>query len=127
MAVVFPYLCHRYTYADMTPQELIRRCHDFAGAGDDVLLDADSLIGLFQSFRPDGEKIVGLFDELANSDPLHERLQRLYSVAGEDRRPQGGRDAYFIVRRPRPLDPDLRARACPVVVARCPRDRSGRR
>jgi hypothetical protein len=84
---------------------MIRRCHDFAGSGDDAGTDADSLIGLFQAFRPDGEKIVGLFDQLTQSESLHMRLQRLYSVAGEDRRPQGGRDAYFIVRRPRPLKP----------------------
>jgi hypothetical protein len=89
----------------MTPEHLIRRCHEFAAIGDDAGKDADSLIGLFQAFRPDGRGIVGLFDQLDHNESLHERLQQLYAIAGEDRRPQGGRDAYFIVRRPQPIDP----------------------
>lgn len=69
--------------------------------------DAESLIGLFQMFRPFGENLGGLFDSLPRGDQLTDRLQRVYDCAGEDRRPQGGRDAYFIVRSPQPLAVEL--------------------
>tara|TARA_R110002049_G_scaffold27321_2_gene94241 strand:+ start:453670 stop:454446 length:777 start_codon:yes stop_codon:yes gene_type:complete len=68
---------------------------------------ADSLIGLFQSFRPDGEGLAGAFDQVSSGEQLRERLQTLFDVAGDDRRPQGGRDAYFVVRNPQPIAPDV--------------------
>ena len=70
------------------------------------LSEADSLIGFFQLFRPDGERLQNLFEHLENGDELSRRLQQLYQVAGKDRRPDGGRDAYFIVRSPAPLPPE---------------------
>lgn len=91
----------------MTTETIIRRFHDFAGSDPDTVLDADSLIGFFQTFRPDGAAIAGLYSELDIGDDLHERLDRLFRVSGDDRRPQGGRDAYFVVRNPPPLNPDL--------------------
>ncbi len=91
----------------MTTEAIIRRFHELAGSGPDTALDADSLIGFFQTFRPDGAAIAGLYSELDVGDALHERLDRLFSASGDDRRPEGGRDAYFVVRNPPPLDPDL--------------------
>jgi hypothetical protein len=91
----------------MTPETLIRRFHDLAGFGSEVSPDADSLIGVFQVFRPDGRAVVGLYDDLEDGEQLLQRLEHLYAVAGDDRRPQGGRDAYFVVRNPPALDPDL--------------------
>lgn len=84
----------------MTPEDLIRRCHELAGQPNDTVADADSLISFFQVFRPDGNALAGLFAELDCGDALHERLQQLYAAAGDDRRPTGGRDAYFVVRNP---------------------------
>lgn len=91
----------------MTIESLIRRFHDLACLAPDTELDADSLIGFFQVFRPDGAAIEGLYDDFVAGGQLIERLGQLYAAAGDDRRPQGGRDAYFVVRRPLPLDPKL--------------------
>jgi len=90
----------------MTTDELIRRFHDLACVDPETERDADSLIGFFQVFRPDGAAIADLYGDLDEGPELVERLQRLYQAAGEDRRPQGGRDAYFIVRRPAGIDPE---------------------
>ena len=91
----------------MPTAELIRRLHEFAGSGPDVSDDPDSLIGVFQSFRPDGGEIRGMFDMLQQQGAeLESRLTLLFEAAGDDRRPQGGRDAYFVVRNPPPLDPE---------------------
>lgn len=94
----------------MTTETIIRRFHELAGSDLDANLDADSLIGFFQTFRPDGAGIAGVYSELDVGDALHERLDRLFEAAGNDRRPDGGRDAYFIVRNPPPLDPELAGR-----------------
>ena len=91
----------------MTTDTLIRRFHDLAGLEPETALDADSLIGFFQIFRPDGSAIDGLYSDLDVGQALHARLDKLYAVAGNDRRPQGGRDAYFVIRNPEPLDPEL--------------------
>lgn len=91
----------------MPTEELIKRFHQVAGFGPEVSCDPDSLIGVFQAFRPDGHAIRGLFDTLDDQGvELECRLTRLFEAAGDDRRPQGGRDAYFVVRNPPPLDPD---------------------
>ena len=91
----------------MTTKALIRRFHEFASCSPETALDADSLIGFFQTFRPDGAAIAGLYAELDVGDALHERLDRLFLASGDGRRSEGGRDAYFVVRHPPPLDPDL--------------------
>mgnify|MGYP001112077714 CR=1 FL=1 len=64
------------------------------------------MIGFFQMFRPDGNALQGLFKRFDEGESLEIRLQKLYQVAGNDRRPDGGRDAYFIVRAPVPLPPE---------------------
>jgi len=87
----------------MTSATIIERCHQFANS-EPTELNADSLIGFFQLFRPDGAALAGLFDQLDVGDQLHLRLDRLYSATGDDRRPTGGRDAYFVVRRPPAID-----------------------
>ncbi|MEL6104785.1 MAG: apolipoprotein acyltransferase [Planctomycetota bacterium] len=71
------------------------------------LSDADSLIGLFQHFRPDGTGVTELLDPLALGAALAERLLPVFQTAGDDARPQGGRDVYFVVRRPQPLSVEV--------------------
>lgn len=93
----------------MTTELLIRKFHDLARCEPDTALDAESLIGFFQTFRPDGLEIADLYSELDVGDALHQRLDLLYAACGDGRRPDGGRDAYFVVRTPPPLDPDLAA------------------
>lgn len=88
-----------------SPEQLLQKCHEYAMLGTEAELDADSLIGFFQAFRPDGRALDGLFDGLPVADQLHRRLDSLFEAAGDDRRPTGGRDAYFVVRSPSPLDP----------------------
>lgn len=90
----------------MTSEVLLEKCHRLADS-EPVELNADSLIGFFQTFRPDGAALAGLFDDLDVGDQLHDRLQQLYLAGGDDRRPDGVRDAYFVVRRPPPIDSDL--------------------
>lgn len=90
----------------MTTEVLLEKCHRLAES-EPVELNADSLIGFFQTFRPDGAALAGLFDDLDAGDQLHDRLQQLYRAAGDDRRPDGVRDAYFVVRRPPPIDSGL--------------------
>ena len=89
---------------------VLERFHQYAGTEKPDDADADSLIGFFQSFRPDGRALSGLFDGLIENpsviEGLHDRLERLFSAAGNDRRPQGGRDAYFVVRKPAKRHPE---------------------
>ena len=89
----------------LTTEDMIEKCHRYSqsdvGEG-----NADSLIGFFQVFRPDGGALAGLFDHLEIGEQLHERLDRLYAACGDDRRPDGRRDAYFVIRRPPAIDPD---------------------
>lgn len=91
----------------MSTTDLLRRCHALAGLGPETELEPDSLVGFFQMFRPDGSALEDLFADLKEGESLHARLQQLYAAAGDDRRPAGGRDAYFVVRHPRPMDPKL--------------------
>jgi hypothetical protein len=93
----------------MTPENILQRCHDLVGTvPEDVdQSSGDSLIGFFQSFRPDGTALQGLFDGLSVAVDLQNRLDKLFTAAGDDRRPEGGRDAYFVIRKPEPLDPTL--------------------
>lgn len=93
----------------MTPENILQRCHDLVGTvPEDVdQSSGDSLIGFFQSFRPDGTALQGLFDGLSVAVDLQNRLDKLFTAAGDDRRPEGGRDAYFVIRKPEPLDPEL--------------------
>ena len=92
----------------MSPETLVRRCHELIGTVPEGLdlLDGDSLIGFFQSFRPDGLALNGLFNGLPTAPELQRRLDLLFVSAGDDRRAQGGRDAYFVIRNPQPLDPE---------------------
>ncbi|QEF97101.1 hypothetical protein Mal15_11370 [Stieleria maiorica] len=100
----------------MTTAPFVQRCRELAsraGGGETPeggpgpeLSESESLIGFFQLFRPDGSQLSGLFDAFPQGDQLSDRLQRVYAAAGDDRRPQGGRDAFFIVRSPSPLEPE---------------------
>ena len=54
-------------------------------------------------FRPDGENLRGLIGDLPYGEDLFERLRNVFQLAGDGRRPTGGRDAYFIVRSPRTM------------------------
>ncbi|QDV63707.1 apolipoprotein acyltransferase [Crateriforma conspicua] len=99
------------------PAELIERCRDAANimgqddAGGPVMDGPDSLIGFFQHFRPDGTGLGDVFRDLPGGDEVHERLDRLYDVAGHNQRSDGRRDLYFVVRRPDPIPADIVSKA----------------
>lgn len=88
-------------------ERLSDRFRECLNWSEDEPVTADALIGVLQLFRPDGEGLTGLFDELEQGVELARRLRLLYQATGETPRPGGGRDAYFIVRDPPPLDPEL--------------------
>ena len=86
--------------------ELFERMRVAAGIDPQQSPEGDALIGFFQTFRPDGRGLESIFDELPSGNQLHRRLDQLFAVAGDDRRPQGGRDAYFVVRGLQPIEPE---------------------
>lgn len=71
------------------------------------LSTAEMLIGLFQSFRPDGEGLGDLLEPLPQAPQLLDRILPLYEVAGSGQRPGGGKDAFFVVRDAPELAPEL--------------------
>jgi len=87
-------------------QELLARLHDAACIRVDDPTSPDSLIGFFQQFRPDGRGLAGLFDDLPGGQDVHRRLEEVFEIAGSDRRGDGRRDVYFIVRSPEPISAD---------------------
>ncbi|MDB4339148.1 apolipoprotein acyltransferase [Rubripirellula sp.] len=89
----------------MNSDDLISRCLQLTNNDETQPVTPESLIGFFQCFRPDGKAIEEIFTELDQGNDLLERLEELYYSAGDDRRPSGGRDAYFVVRRPKPIEP----------------------
>ena len=91
---------------DESHVEVLRRMGESVGVMSEDVLNEDAFVGFFQSFRPDGRGVSGIFETMDWGDEIHERLESLFEVAGDDRRPGGGRDAYFIVRRPAEIDPD---------------------
>lgn len=88
----------------MKTEQFFEQCRAAAGIGSQVAFEPDALIGFFQAFRPHGEGLAAAFEGLSDGDDLVERLSELYRVCGDSLRPQGGRDAYFVVRRPEPVE-----------------------
>jgi hypothetical protein len=84
---------------------LFEQCRLAARLDAEAPMHPDSLIGMFQAFRPDGIGLDDAFSGMPCAGDLFRRLERLYRDSGEDQRPQGGRDAYFVIRAPRPIDP----------------------
>lgn len=89
----------------MNLEQFIDHCHRLTGNQQQETSGPDSLIGLFQCFRPDGKETQEIFLNDPRKKDLNQRLEQLYVVAGNDRRPDGVRDAYFVVRRPAPISP----------------------
>ncbi|SMP53044.1 hypothetical protein SAMN06265222_10443 [Neorhodopirellula lusitana] len=94
-------------HLDETHARILRQMCDAVGMTPERATEEDAFVGFFQSFRPDGNGISGLFDGHPASDEMQERLTDLFEAAGEDRRPQGGKDAYFVVRQPAEISPEL--------------------
>lgn len=94
-------------HLDEPHAQILRQMCDAVGLPHDRALEEDVFVGFFQSFRPDGTGLAGVFEGLSAADDLHERLEDLFEAAGDDRRPQGGRDAYFVVRKPAEIAPKL--------------------
>lgn len=67
----------------------------------------ESLIGLFQAFRPDGIPAEALLRRFETGAACASRLDRLYSAVLASARADAMKDAYFIVRNPEALAPDM--------------------
>ena len=67
--------------------------------------DPETLVGAFQKLRPDCQELEPLFELLPGGAPVFERLEMIYRVAGEPRRPDGMKDAFFVVRNPVAVEP----------------------
>lgn len=89
----------------MEPEKLIRQCCQVAGIDAANPEDPESLIGFVQHFRPRGEGIEAALNGLPRAEDFLNRLGTLYQLCGDPRRPDGGKDVYFIIRKPLPIDP----------------------
>lgn len=93
----------------MEQSELLQRCRHLsqgwaqveADGGDSDKWGPEQAIGFFQSLRPDGTSLASIFEDVPAGEDLLTRMQHLFAVAGNPRRPEGGMDAYFVVRKPR--------------------------
>ena len=100
----------------MTSQQLLSTLQAAAGLSSTTETGADSLIGFFQAFRPDGEGLEHFFENFQGEaefqinqtvgNALDARISELFAAAGKSRRPQGGHDAYFVVRDPPVIEPE---------------------
>lgn len=66
-----------------------------------------SLVGMFQKLRPDPAVLEPIFDQVVNGDEVYERLVKVYEICGHPRRPDGMKDAFFIVRDPDAVAPEV--------------------
>lgn len=105
---------------------LLGRCQRLAGKSGGPAWTADDAIGFFQSLRLPGKGPTGkgrggkgrggqepsaagldeLFEGVPHGGELLARLQRVFSASGSGTRPDGMRDAYFVVRQPASMPPD---------------------
>lgn len=60
----------------------------------------DALVGIFQSFRPSGDALDGIFDEVEGGAEFERRLRSIYAATQTSQRYDSMTDAYFIVRNP---------------------------
>lgn len=65
-----------------------------------AVTDSNSLIGVFQAFRPDGLPEIASLHELAGGAEFGQRLQSIYDAVSMSNRSDNMKDAYFIVRDP---------------------------
>ena len=71
--------------------------------GNPLAPSGDTLVGLFQSFRPDGIPAETLLEDYAGGGEVYDRLQQVFEATCNVKRSDGMLDAYFIVRRPPPI------------------------
>ncbi len=71
---------------------------------------SESLIGIFQSFRPDGLPDEVDVSEIPGGEEFRERLSAVYASVSTSRRSDSMQDAYFIVRNPPMLESEAAKR-----------------
>lgn len=109
----------------MDQSALLKRCQQLAGipyqpgnsAADSIDAtdsdwSAEDAIGFFQTFRPRGENIEKVFRDVPHGEELLERIKEVYALAGDPTRPDGARDAYFVVRKPVKISTEVARHAC---------------
>ena len=68
--------------------------------------DAESLIGTFQAFRPDGLPEFETLEAIPGGSEFRARMQCVYDAVGSGRRSDNMKDAFFVVRHPPQLQSD---------------------
>lgn len=68
--------------------------------------DPKSLVGVFQRLRPDPAPLQESFEMLPNGAEVYQRLRLVYHFAGNPRRSDGMKDAFFVVRFPSEFEPE---------------------
>jgi hypothetical protein len=87
----------------MTDESIINRWKRMAGSRSAKALSKDDLVGFFQAFRPYGQDIPTVLEGVAGADEIVPRLLRIYAATAPG---WNEHDAYFLVRRPKPLSQD---------------------
>lgn len=80
----------------MTEAQALARWRKFVDASS----QEDSLVGFFQKFRPHGKGLAEALEGVVGADEILPRLLEIYQATAEGC--QEG-DAYFVVRKPKPL------------------------
>ena len=65
------------------------------------------MVGLIQQFRPDPGPLEPVFSETEECREVYSRLQSVFRAAGNPRRSNGMKDAFFIVRDPEPVTEEV--------------------
>lgn len=71
-----------------------------AATGEQQRSLAESSMGLFHAFRPDGLRDHAFLDNVPGGSAFRDRLNSVFAAVGDGRRADGMKDAYFIVRNP---------------------------
>ncbi|MEC8558300.1 MAG: hypothetical protein VXZ82_25125 [Planctomycetota bacterium] len=69
-------------------------------ASTDAGPEGDSLIGVFQAFRPDGLPEFAMLESVPGGSEFRARIQCVYDAVGTGQRSDNMKDAFFVVRHP---------------------------
>src|SRR5947207_2507671 len=86
-----------------TADAMFRRWQTLAGDASGRAWGRDQMAGFFQRFLPHGERLAQAFVGVTGAEDVLPRLLEVYQATADGWLSAGGRDAYFIVRNPRPI------------------------
>ncbi|MFK7735908.1 MAG: hypothetical protein AB8B50_07775 [Pirellulaceae bacterium] len=86
----------------MAPEKVVQQLVDSTRTAGSNAFE-ETLMGLFQVFRPDGLQDHEFLDEHLGGADFRRRLSEVYDAVRSSVRRDGLKDAYFVVRDPRPI------------------------